>query len=129
MTIKDFEDLRIWQDARILSKDIYSITNTDKFKVDYRFCSQIRSATGSIMDNIAEGFERDGSKEFLQFLYIAKASCAEVRSQLARAFDIEYIDEETYNQYRQRCIDEAQSIYNFIKYLKDSEIKGLKFKK
>lgn len=128
-TVKDFEELRIWQEARRLSKNIYSITDTTEFKNDFKFRGQIRAAVGSIMDNIAEGFSRDGSKEFVQFLYISKASCAEVRSQLVRAFDIGYITEEVYAEYRQKCIDEEISISNFIKYLKKSDMKGLKFKK
>lgn len=128
-TVKDFEELRIWQDARILSKEIYTISSAANFKSDYRFSSQIRAAVGSVMDNIAEGFSRDGSKEFVQFLYFSKASCAEVRSQLARAFDVGYIAENVYIEYRQKCIDEEISISNFIKYLKKSDLKGLKFKR
>ncbi len=128
-TVKDFEELRIWKDARLLSKEIYAISTAAQFKNDYRFCSQIRAAVGSVMDNIAEGFCRDGSKEFVQFLYFSKSSCAEVRSQLARAFDVGYIAENVYAEYRQKCIDEEISISNFIKYLKKSELKGLKFKK
>ena len=67
MTYKTFEDLEVWQNARILCKDIYVVTREDKFQKDYRFVSQITASAGSIMDNIAEGFERDGNKEFLQF--------------------------------------------------------------
>lgn len=80
MTYKTFEDLEVWQNARILCKDIYVVTREDKFQKDYRFVSQITASAGSIMDNIAEGFERDGNKEFLQFLSIAKGSCGELRS-------------------------------------------------
>lgn len=79
--VKDFEELAIFQKARELSKKIYPVTNRDGFKSDFRFVQQIRAAAGSIMDNIAEGFERTGNKEFLNFLYIAKGSCGEVRSQ------------------------------------------------
>ena len=99
-TIRDFEELKIWQDARELSKELYVITSSEPFVHDYRFCAQIRAAAGSIMDNIAEGFERDGRKEFIQFLYIAKGSCGEVRSQLARAYDVNYINEEIYQKYK-----------------------------
>lgn len=127
-TIRDFEELRIWQDARILSKEIYVITDTEKFSKDYRFCSQIRAAAGSIMDNIAEGFERDGKKEFVQFLYVAKASCGEVRSQLARAYDCGYISIDIYEEYRVKCLSESSSIASFIAYLKKTDIDGLKYK-
>ena len=89
--VKDFEELAIFQKARELSKKIYPVTNREVFKSDYRFVQQIRAAAGSIMDNIAEGFERTGNKEFLNFLYIAKGSCGEVRSQLIRANDIGYL--------------------------------------
>ena len=127
-TIRDFEELKIWQDARELSKELYIITSTEPFVRDYRFCAQIRAAAGSIMDNIAEGFERDGRKELIQFLYIAKGSCGEVRSQLARAYDVNYINEEIYQKYKNKCINESISIANFIRYLKQTEINGLKNK-
>ncbi len=127
-TVKDFGELRIWQDARILSEEIYAISSAANFKSNYRFSSQIRAAVGSVMDNIAEGFERDGKKEFIQFLYIAKGSCGEVRSQLARAFDVGYISEEIYQKYRTKCIEESASIAGFINYLKKAEIAGLKSK-
>lgn len=76
-SVKDFEELAIFQKARELSKKIYPVTNKDGFKSDFRFVQQIRAAAGSIMDNIAEGFEGGGNKEFLNFLYIAKGSCGE----------------------------------------------------
>lgn len=89
-SVKDFEELAIFQTARDLSKKIYPVTQRKEFKYDTRFVQQIRAAAGSIMDNIAEGFERGGNKEFLNFLYIAKGSCGEVRSQLIRANDVGY---------------------------------------
>lgn len=88
---KRFEDLAIFQMARDLCKDIYAITKHGEFHKDSRFVQQIRAAAGSIMDNIAEGFERDGNKEFLNFLYIAKGSCGEVRSQIIRASDVGFL--------------------------------------
>ena len=96
--IKDFEDLSIFQSARELSAKIYPITQRGEFKFDTRFVQQIRAAAGSIMDNIAEGFERTGNKEFLNFLYIAKGSCGEVRSQLIRANDVGYLTKEEYEE-------------------------------
>lgn len=122
-----FEDLPIWQEARILAKDIYRLTSTEPFSKDYRFCGQIRAAAGSIMDNIAEGFEKENNKEFIQFLYIAKGSCGEVRSQLHRARDVEFISDEEYKEYIDRSINLNTSIYNFIKYLKNSDISGMRY--
>ena len=96
--VRDFEELAIFQKARELSKKIYPITQRGEFKYDTRFVQQIRAAVGSIMDNIAEGFERTGNKEFLNFLYIAKGSCGEVRSQLIRANDLGYMTKEEYDE-------------------------------
>ena len=129
MVVKSFEDLEIWQGARELCKDIYAIARKEEFSKDYRFVGQITAAAGSIMDNIAEGFERDGNKEFLQFLSIAKGSCGELRSQIYRAFDVGYIDEETCNSLLSRSKRLSSSIYFFAKSLKSSEIKGNKYKK
>ena len=122
-----FEDLPVWQEARILAKDVYQLTATEPFSKDFRFCGQIRAAVGSIMDNIAEGFEKENNKEFIQFLYIAKGSCGEVRSQLHRAKDVEFISDEDYKEYIKRTIDLNTSIYNFIKYLKNSDISGMRY--
>ena len=82
--VRRFEDLAIFQSARQLCKDIYTITQEGEFQKEIRFVQQIHAAAGSIMDNIAEGYERDGNKEFINFLYIAKGSCGEVRSQIIR---------------------------------------------
>jgi len=129
MTINNFEDLEIWQLARTFSKEIYQTTNTQDFKRDVRFCSQIRAAAGSIMDNIAEGFEREGTKEFIQFLYVAKGSCGEVRSQLYRALDAGYILDDKCNALLNESKSIGTKIFNMIKYLKQTEITGNKFKK
>ena len=126
--VRDFEELAIFQKARELSKKIYPFTNRDGFKSDYRFVQQIRAAAGSIMDNIAEGFERAGNKEFLNFLYIAKGSCGEVRSQLIRAKDVGYLSPEEYDDLYVDCRKLSASIMNFIKELKASGITGAKYK-
>ena len=89
---KTFEDLIIWQMARILAKQVFELSSEEKFSKNWPLRDQIRKASGSIMDNIAEGFERDGKKELIQFLSVAKGSCGEVRSQLYRAYDLGYLD-------------------------------------
>jgi four helix bundle protein len=127
-TVKDFEELAIFQKARELSKKIYPVTNREGFKSDYRFVQQIRAAAGSIMDNIAEGFERTGNKEFLNFLYIAKGSCGEVRSQLIRANDVGYLTPEEYEELYTECRKLSAGIMNFIKEIKASDITGAKYK-
>ena len=126
--VRDFEELAIFQKARDLSKKIYPVTNKDGFKSDFRFVQQIRAAAGSVMDNIAEGFERGGNKEFLNFLYIAKGSCGEVRSQLIRANDVGYLTQEEYNELYTECRKLSASIMNFIKEIKSSDLSGAKFK-
>ena len=107
---------------------IYPVTKRGEFKYDTRFVQQIRAAAGSIMDNIAEGFERTGNKEFLNFLYIAKGSCGEVRSQLIRAKDVGYLTPEEYDELYTDCRKLSASIMNFIKELKSSDITGAKYK-
>ena len=128
MTVTDFEDLIIYQSARALAKDIYAITNTRDFQKDYRFCQQIHASVGSIADNIAEGFERQGNKEFVNFLFIAKGSCGELRSQLIRANDCNYITEDEYNKLKDDALKISSGISNLIKYLKNSDLKGTKYK-
>jgi len=126
--VRDFEDLVIFQKARELSKRIYQITQQKDFKFDFRFAQQIRAAAGSIMDNIAEGFERSGNKEFVNFLYISKGSCGEVRSQLIRAKDVDYITSDEYDELYTECRKLSAAIVNFIKEIKASEMVGAKYK-
>jgi len=121
-----FEDLEIWKQSRELCKDIYKITNYELFNKDFRFRDQIRASSGSIMDNIAEGFERNGNKEFTQFLYIAKGSCGETRSQLYRALDNNYITDKEFHIFYNKAFQISKSISNFIQYLKNSNITGHK---
>ncbi len=123
-----FEDLDIWKQAREICKQVYKITNHAQFANDLRFCSQIRSSSGSIMDNIAEGFEREGNKEFINFLFIAKGSCGELRSQLSRAYDCNYISEDEFNILKEAAINISIGISNFIKYLRNSNYTGSKYK-
>ena len=127
-TISRFEDLEIWQKARVLTKRIFILSKKEKFAQDFRFRSQILSSSGSIMDNIAEGFERGGNNEFKQFLSIAKGSAGETRSQIYRAFDFEYISEDDFEELVPEYENLSGKIKNFMTYLQNSEIKGIKFK-
>ena len=99
--IHKIEDLRVWQNARVLCKTIYTLTHKEGFEKDFRFVQQIRAAAGSIMDNIAEGYGRGGNKEFIQFLSIAKGSTQEVLSQLYRAYDVQHITEQEFTETKQ----------------------------
>ena len=122
-----FENLSIFQKARELCKEVYAITKEGEFHKDVRFVQQIHASAGSVMDNIAEGFERDGNKEFINFLYIAKGSCGEVRSQIIRASDVGFIDNDTATRLYNDCLNLSKSISKFIKSLKTSGLSGLKF--
>ena len=124
--VSRFEDLTIFQMARDLCKEVYVITKKGEFRKDSRFVQQIRAAAGSIMDNIAEGYERDGNKEFINFLYIAKGSCGEVRSQIIRATDVGFIDKDTATRLYNDSLNLGKSISKFITSLKGSQITGLK---
>ena len=128
MRIERFEELEIWKEARELCQLIRDITSEKRLNQDYKFRDQIRGSSGSIMDNIAEGFERDGKKEFIQFLNVAKGSCGETRSQCYRALDYGYIDQEQFNMIHERTIQISKKTSTLIKYLKSTEISGLKYK-
>jgi four helix bundle protein len=127
-TITRFEDLEIWKMARDFCKQIFLLTCEGNFARDFRLRDQINASSGSIMDNISEGFERGGKAEFVQSLSIAKGSCGESKSQLYRAFDRDYINE--------TALDELISLANmisdktgsFIQYLNKTEHRGIKFK-
>lgn len=127
MKVERFEDLVIYQKSRELAKQVYEITRQGEFKFDTRFVQQIRAAAGSVSDNIAEGFERQSNKEFKNFLFIAKGSCGEVRSQLNRAFDVGFITKEKYEQMYDDALKLSISINNFIRSIKDSDFKGSKY--
>ena len=128
MSVQQFEDLEVWKDARRLTRAIYHITQAEKFSKDFALRDQIRRATVSIMSNIAEGFERGGNQEFCQFLYVAKGSCGEVRSQLHIALDQNYISRSELDQLADSFKRLSSMISNFIAYLKNSGMKGEKFK-
>lgn len=121
-----FEDLTIFQMARDLCKEVYAITKEGEFHKDSRFVQQIHASAGSVMDNIAEGYERDGNKEFIYFLYIAKGSCGEVRSQIIRASDVGFIDKDTATRLYNACLNLSKALSKFISSLKESGYAGRK---
>lgn len=126
-SIEKFEDIGSWQLARMLCKKIGDLIMKTDLKHNYGLSNQIDRASGSIMDNIAEGFERNGNKEFIQFLSIAKASCGEVRSQLYRCYDRNFINTNELENLIDECRTISAKIGAFINYLKKSELKGTKY--
>jgi four helix bundle protein len=127
-TIRRFEDLEIWQTARQFCIAIIEISRKTELGNGFRLRDQIRASSGSIMDNIAEGFERDGNMGFRQFLSIAKGSSGETRSQLYRLYDNGYIDKEELLELTETCETLSKRIANFIGYLNKKDFKGNKFK-
>ncbi len=126
---KSFEDLFVWQKSRELVRLVYKYTNKPTFNRDFGLVDQIRRASVSVMSNIAEGFERGGKEEILYFLYIAKASCGEVRAQMYVASDQNYINESELKEGIELAKYVSALISKFIEGLKVSKYKGLKFKK
>ena len=127
-TMNRFEDIEAWQEARELTKEVYANSGTGQFAKDYGLRDQIRRAAVSIMSNIAEGFERSGSAEFSQFLSIAKGSVGEVEAQLYVALDQQYINEEQFESIKNIATSTKKLIAGFMKYLKQSKLKGQKYK-
>jgi four helix bundle protein len=127
MKVKRFEDLEIWQLARELCKIVFKATENEPFKRDFKLKNQILGSSGSVMDNIAEGFERGGNNEFFQFLSIAKGSCGETRSQLYRAFDFGYIDQQVFDEILNQAEKVSSKISSMMNYLKKSDFKGPKY--
>lgn len=125
--VKNFEDLEIWKEARRLTKEIYRLTLGPKFSKDFVLRGQIRSATVSVMSNIAEGFERGGNQEFIQFLYVANGSCGEVRSQLYVALDQEYVDQRVADNLLMILKRLSVMIKHLIDHLKRSGMRGPKY--
>jgi len=123
MIVKSFEDMQVWQDARVFVKSVYELASLDNFKKDYGFKDQFQRAAVSIMNNIAEGFERDNNKEFRNFLGYAKGSAGEVRSMLYVALDLEYISKDEFDENYKKAVNIITQISNFKKYLLNYAVK------
>lgn len=126
-TITRFEEIIAWKEARKISMQLQQLINAGRFRNNYRLINQIEGSSGSVMDNIAEGFERNGRNEFVQFLYIAKGSCGELRSQLYRVTDAGYISHEEFNELHANVERVGGLLQGLISYLKSSTFKGPKF--
>jgi four helix bundle protein len=127
MHIEHFEDLQIWKEARRLTKEIYRLTSGSKFSRDFGLRDQIQRAAVSVMSNIAEGFERGGNQEFAQFLYVAKGSCGELRSQLYVAVDQAYVSANESEGLLISLKRLSSMIGSLINHLKRSGMKGAKY--
>jgi four helix bundle protein len=127
-TIERYEDIQGWQKARELTNFVYTVTKQRTFAHDFGLRDQIRKAAVSAMSNIAEGFERGGRAEFIQFLSIAKSSAGEVQSQLYIALDQEYITPDQFDRGYKLCDETMRLIGGFITYLQKTPIQGPKYK-
>jgi four helix bundle protein len=126
-TIKRFEDIQAWQSARLLCSEINNIIETTELKKDFSLKDQINRSSGSVMDNIAEGFGRGGNIEFINFLSIAHGSVCETQSQLYRILDKKYIANELFEKLYALSLEVKNKIRALIQYLQQSNIKGPKF--
>ena len=125
-TIHHFEELEAWQRARLLTQAVYRASATGRFAKDYALKDQIRRSAISAMSNIAEGFERDGDREFCYFLSVAKGSCGELRSQLFVAFDQEYLGESRFHKLCQETCSLSRLLFSLM--IRESEMRGRKYK-
>jgi four helix bundle protein len=126
--ITKFEQLNVFKQARCLTNNIYKISGDGCFNKDYGLKDQIRRSAVSVMSNVAEGFERGSNTEFVQFLYIAKGSCGEVKAQLMIAFDQGYITDSIYKSIIHECENISGMLNNFIRYLQTAKFAGMKYK-
>lgn len=123
MKISRFEDLQCWQQAKVLTGQVYAATKDGAFKKDLRMAGQTQAAAGSVMANIAEGFARRSNKEFTQFLFVAISSAAEVQSHLYVAADQGYVSKPAFDAMYQQADKTSRIISGLIKYLRANETK------
>lgn len=119
MTIRKFEDLKIWQDSLAITKLIYDLTSKEKFAKDFCLRDQIRRAAISISSNIVEGFEKNNNNELIRYLKIAKGSTGEVRNQLYIAVAVGHISKVEFNENNEKLIELSKQIGSFISYLEN----------
>lgn len=127
-TFQSFEDIKAWQHARKLSQIVYSLTKNNTFCRDYSLLDQVRRSSVSVMSNIAEGFGRGGSTEFIRFLAIASGSANELKSQFYVALDQKYVTEDEAGSVMEKCDEVARLLWGLMEYLKKSDCQGLKYK-
>ena len=128
-TIVRFEELDAWKIARELTREVYRVTSHDRFSRDFGLKNQIQKASVSVMSNVAEGFERDGNKEFINFLSIGKGSAGEVRSQLYVALDQDYITRPDFDLIYNKATESGRVIAGLTNYLKRADYSGIKFRR
>lgn len=126
-TITRFEDIEAWQLGRELRRTIYAVAKAGEFAKDFPLRDQIRRAAISVTANIAEGFERGGTREFIQFLSTSKGSCGEVQDHLYTALDERYLPPTEFQRLYDQAAAVAAKIGAFMKYLQRTEIRGQKF--
>lgn len=122
-----FEELNVYQLARLQCQSIWNLIQTTPLKNDFILRDQMNRSSGSVMDNIAEGFGRDGNREFISFLSISKGSCCETKAQIQRAYDRRYFDRNTFEECSKMSQSIIDQISRLITFLKNSEKKGAKF--
>lgn len=127
-TFKKFEEIECWKKARELTRRVYQITNAPAFARDFALKDQIRRAAVSVMSNIAEGYDRSGTAEFVHFLATAKGSAAEVRCQLYVAADQGYLQGDNFAELNSLASETGSMVGGLMKYLRGSGYKGTKFK-
>ncbi|MBL8091064.1 MAG: four helix bundle protein [Anaerolineales bacterium] len=119
--IEKFEELQSWQKARVLANFIYDLTENVRFAKDFRLCGQIQDAAGSIMHNIAEGFDAGTNPEFIRFLKMSRRSASEVQSELYLALDRKYINQDELNKAYHLATETKRLINGLIAYLRKSK--------
>lgn len=126
-TYKRFEDMPVWQHARKFASKAEAVIENSEIKRSFKLRDQMLGSSGSVMDNIAEGFERNGNKEFINFLYYSKGSAGEFRSQLYRALDANRISQSDFNELYSQVEAISKELQTFLNHLQNSDMRGVKY--